>query len=227
LRDSLQGYSAEELYVDISAANENVGGQLRSIMEEGGLEYVRFSFRRPDLGQWAIEYNAAQTAIQQAAKERELVAVEEAKANQAVKQAEGSKQKVMLEAEGQAAAAKAKAMADADAAAYSTREQAEADLYRRQQAADAALYEQGKQAEGIKVLASAEADAIRLKAEAEAEGYAMKAAAVTPDFIELIRWQNWNGQLPTWTMNDTSSGFVFDVPAPQATSVPPAKPETP
>ena len=44
--------------------------------------------------------------------------------------------------------------------------------------------------------ANAEADVVRIAAEAEAEANRVIAAALTPELIEKIKYEQWNGQMP-------------------------------
>ena len=57
------------------------------------------------------------------------------------------------------------------------------------------------QIEGEKVLieARAEADAIKIAAEAEAEANTKIAESLTPELIEKIKYEKWNGELPSVT----------------------------
>lgn len=52
------------------------------------------------------------------------------------------------------------------------------------------------QAETAVVKANAEADVVRIAAEAEAEANRVIAASLTPELIEKIKYEQWNGQMP-------------------------------
>lgn len=52
------------------------------------------------------------------------------------------------------------------------------------------------QAEQAKIKAQGEADALKLQAEAEAEANRKIAESLTPELIEKIKYEQWNGELP-------------------------------
>lgn len=52
------------------------------------------------------------------------------------------------------------------------------------------------QAEQAKIKAHGEADALKLQAEAEAEANKKIAESLTPELIEKIKYEQWNGELP-------------------------------
>lgn len=52
------------------------------------------------------------------------------------------------------------------------------------------------QAEQAKIKAQGEADALKLQAEAEAEANKKIAESLTPELIEKIKYEQWNGELP-------------------------------
>lgn len=52
-------------------------------------------------------------------------------------------------------------------------------------------------AEQTRIKAQASADATRIKAEAEAEANKKIAESLTPELIEMQKYEKWNGQLPT------------------------------
>lgn len=52
------------------------------------------------------------------------------------------------------------------------------------------------QAEQAKIKAQGEADALKLQAEAEAEANKKIAESLTPELIEKIKYEKWNGQVP-------------------------------
>ncbi len=59
------------------------------------------------------------------------------------------------------------------------------------------------EAEAARIKAEADAEVTRIKAEAEAEANREIAASLTPEFIEKIKYEQWNGQLPTVTGDAT------------------------
>lgn len=58
-------------------------------------------------------------------------------------------------------------------------------------------------AEQAKIEAEAEAEVIKAKAEAEAAANKMIAESLTPELIEMTKYQRWNGKLPTITSGDS------------------------
>lgn len=64
------------------------------------------------------------------------------------------------------------------------------------------------EAEAKLLQAQAEAEAIRIAAEAEAEANLKLAASLTPELIEMMKYDKWNGQLPTVTGSDS---LIVDV----------------
>ena len=52
------------------------------------------------------------------------------------------------------------------------------------------------EAERMKIEAEAEADVIRIAAEAEAEANRKIAESLTPELIEMMKYERWNGELP-------------------------------
>lgn len=52
------------------------------------------------------------------------------------------------------------------------------------------------QAEQAIIKANADAEVVRIEAEAEAEANAKLAASLTPELIEKIKYEKWNGELP-------------------------------
>jgi regulator of protease activity HflC (stomatin/prohibitin superfamily) len=192
VRTRIQGFKAMDLIESIDAVGEDVGGQLRPIVEEGGITMVFFSFRRPDLGAWAEELNNARVAEQQAVVAEQQIAIAEAEARQAAAEAEGERQVTEINAEGQAAATLAQRRADADAELYAARQAAEAE----------------------KVAADGDAYAILARAQAEAEANALVADSLTSDLILYKMWANWNGQLPTWMTSEAEPLISVSSPRP-------------
>lgn len=56
--------------------------------------------------------------------------------------------------------------------------------------------------------AQAEADALEIAAQAEAEANSKIAASLTPELIEKIKYEQWNGQMPS-TMTGTDSSILI------------------
>lgn len=82
--------------------------------------------------------------------------------------------------------------------------QAEKDRQVAEVAAQQRIIEENAKAEAMRISAEAEAEALRIKSEAEAEANKRIAASLTPDLIEKIKYEQWNGQLPTVTGSDAS-----------------------
>lgn len=59
------------------------------------------------------------------------------------------------------------------------------------------------EAEAARIKAESEAEVTKIKAEAEAEANRKIAESLTPAFIEKIKYEQWNGQLPQVTGSDT------------------------
>lgn len=81
--------------------------------------------------------------------------------------------------------------------------QAEKDKQVAEVAAQQKIIEENAKAEAMRINAEAEAEALRIKAEAEAEANRLVAASLTPQLIEKIKYEQWNGQLPKVTGNST------------------------
>jgi regulator of protease activity HflC (stomatin/prohibitin superfamily) len=139
VRDEIRGQTAEQIAQDIDTFNINVDGDLRPIMEDGGLLLIRFSFRKPDLGEWEIERNATMIAEQQILKEVNLAEVAKAQkqaefyqaeinADIARQNAEGSADAAVTRAEGQAKVTKVAAEAEAFATLTKANAEAEGNL---------------------------------------------------------------------------------------------------
>lgn len=64
------------------------------------------------------------------------------------------------------------------------------------------------QAEQALIQAQAQADALEIAAQAEAEANAKIAASLTPELIEKIKYEQWNGQMPS-TMAGTDSSILI------------------
>lgn len=66
-------------------------------------------------------------------------------------------------------------------------------------------------------LAEGQAQATKLNAEAEAEKIRLQnqELAKSPQYVELIKWQQWNGQLPQWYMvGDSGAQLLVQTPIP-------------
>ena len=115
--------------------------------------------------------------------------------------AEQAKLKADYENEKKIAAAKAEADAKLEAA------RAEIEIAQAQ--ADAKL----KEAQAQKAIAEAEAEAIKVKAEAEAEANRIIASSITPELLDKILAENWDGALPdTYVGNGSDIGIILPNP---------------
>lgn len=86
--------------------------------------------------------------------------------------------------------------------------QAEKDKQVAEVAAQQKIIEENAKAEAMRINAEAEAEALRIKADAEAEANKMVASSLTPQLIEKIKYEQWNGQLPKVTGN---SAAIVDI----------------
>lgn len=77
--------------------------------------------------------------------------------------------------------------------------QAEKDKQVAQVAAEQKIIEENAKAEAMRINAEAEAEAMRIKAEAEADANKQIAASLTPNLLDKIKYEQWNGELPTVT----------------------------
>lgn len=82
--------------------------------------------------------------------------------------------------------------------------QAEKDKQVAEVTAQQKIIEENAKAEAMRINAEAEAEALRIKADAEAEANRMVAGSLTPQLIEKIKYEQWNGQLPKVTGNSAS-----------------------
>lgn len=73
------------------------------------------------------------------------------------------------------------------------------------------------EAEQVAAQGQGEADAILAKARAEAEEIRLKNQELqqSPQYVELIKWQRWNGELPQWYMVGDNGGTELLVQVPQ------------
>jgi len=137
VRDALRGKTALEVVTSIDEYDVIVEEQLRPIMEAGGLNLIRFSFRKPDLGAWEAERNSSIVAEQTAIKEENLAEVAKAQAQASVYQAEAQADIARANAQGQADAAVITATGQAEVAIINADAQAEALLTQKQAEAEA------------------------------------------------------------------------------------------
>lgn len=86
--------------------------------------------------------------------------------------------------------------------------QAEKDKQVAEVTAQQKIIEENAKAEAMRINAEAEAEALRIKSEAEAEANKMVAGSLTPQLIEKIKYEQWNGQLPKVTGN---SATIVDI----------------
>lgn len=87
--------------------------------------------------------------------------------------------------------------------------QAEKDKQVAQVNAEQKVIEANAKAEAMKISAEAEAEAMRIKAEAEAEANVAIAKSLTKDLIEKIKYEQWNGQMPSVV---GSNATIVDIP---------------
>ena len=93
-----------------------------------------------------------------------------------------------------------KKVAEAEAAAEAKLKAAQAEIEIAQAQADAKL----KEAQAQKAIAEAEAAALLIKAEAEAEANKIIAESITPELLDKILAENWDGKLPDTYVGDGS-----------------------
>lgn len=99
----------------------------------------------------------------------------------------------------------AAAQADADAKL----KEAQAQIEIAQAQADAKL----KEAQAQKAIAEAEAEAIKVKAEAEAAANKILSESITPELLDKILAENWDGKLPSTYVGDGSDlGIILPNP---------------
>ena len=195
VRSGLQKFQADELYLEVDAVEEEIASVIRQKMEDGGLVFIFFGFRKPELGidgDYEAQLNEAQVAEKAALVAQQQVSVTEAEARQAVAVAEGEKRVAILQAEAEAQATLAREAAQADAS-----------LYRSQQ--DAAAQRVSADAQAYEVLAVARATATANE---------LVADSLTAEFIQYTLWQNWDGALPRWVTGEGSMPLVT-VPIPE------------
>lgn len=102
-----------------------------------------------------------------------------------------------------------KKVAAAEAEAEAKLKEAQAQIEIAQAQADAKL----KAAQAQKAIAEAEAEAIKVKAEAEAAANKIIAESITPELLEKILAENWNGELPDTYVGDGSDlGIILPNP---------------
>ncbi len=137
VRDALRGKTALEIVTTIDEYDVIVEEQLRPIMEQGGLNLIRFSFRKPDLGSWESERNESIVAKQTALKEANLAEVAKQQAQAAVYQAQAQAEINRANAKGQADAAVISATGQAEVAIIKANAEAEALLTQKAAEAEA------------------------------------------------------------------------------------------
>ena len=123
--------------------------------------------------------------------------------------AEQAKLKAEYDNETKVAQAKAEAEAKKEAAAA----EAEAKVLANEaeiRVAEAQAAAKLKEAQAQKAIAEAEAEAIRVKAEAEAEANRIISESITPELLDKIIAENWNGALPdTYVGNGSDLGIIL------------------
>lgn len=102
-----------------------------------------------------------------------------------------------------------KKVAEAAAEAEAKLKAAQAEIDIAQAQADARL----KQAQAERAIAEAEAEALKVKAQAEAEANRILAESITPELLEKILAENWDGKLPDTYVGDGSDlGIILPNP---------------
>lgn len=126
-------------------------------------------------------------------------------AEQAKLKAEYDNETKVAQAKAEAEAVKAAAQAEAEAKILAN----EAEIKVAEAQAQAKL----KEAQAQKAIAEAEAEAIKVKAEAEAEANRIIAESITPELLDKILAENWNGKLPDTYVGDGSDlGIILPNP---------------
>lgn len=126
-------------------------------------------------------------------------------AEQAKLKAEYDNETKVAQAKAEAEAKKAAAAAEAEAKVLAN----EAEIRVAEAQAAAKL----KEAQAQKAIAEAEAEAIKVKAEAEAEANRIIAESITPELLEKILAENWDGKLPDTYVGDGSDlGIILPNP---------------
>ena len=101
----------------------------------------------------------------------------------------------------------AQAKADAEAVKAAAAAQAEAKVLANEaeiKVAEAKAQAKLKEAQAQKAIAEAEAEAVKVKAEAEAEANRIIAGSITPELLDKILAENWDGKLPSTYVGDGS-----------------------
>lgn len=124
-------------------------------------------------------------------------------AEQAKLKAEYDNETKVAQAKAEAEAVKAAAAAEAEAKILAN----EAEVKVAEAKAQAKL----KEAQAQKSIAEAEAEAIKVKAEAEAEANRIIAESITPELLDKILTENWDGKLPATYVGD-GSGLEIILP---------------
>lgn len=123
-------------------------------------------------------------------------------AEQAKLKAEYDNETKVAQAKAEAEAKKAQAAAEAEAKVLAN----EAEIKVAEAKAQAKL----KEAQAQKEIAEAEAEALKVKAEAEAEANRIITESITPELLDKILAENWNGQLPdTYVGNGSGLSIIL------------------
>lgn len=126
-------------------------------------------------------------------------------AEQAKLKAEYDNETKVAQAKAEAEAVKAAAAAEAEAKVLAN----EAEIKVAEAKAQADL----KKAQAQKAIAEAEAEAIKVKAEAEAAANKILAESITPELLDKIMAENWDGKLPDTYVGDGSDlGIILPNP---------------
>ena len=100
--------------------------------------------------------------------------------------------------------AKVKADQEKEVAITKANQEKEAAIIKAEQEREVATIN----AEQAKIKAEGQAEAIRIKAKAESEANKLIAESLTPELIEKIKYETWNGKLPSIIGSDSS--MIFD-----------------
>ena len=87
--------------------------------------------------------------------------------------------------------------------------ESEQDLVIQQNKNEAALAKAEAEAQAMVIAAQAQAEALLIAANAEAEANAKIAASLTPEIIQKMYYDAWDGKLPTF-MSDNNAGIFLN-----------------
>lgn len=185
VRDALRGKTAEQIVTQIESLNPVVEKQLVESASPNGIIVESFAFRKPSFGEWEKMRNDTAVSAQAAEKAKNDALVVKEQQQARLYEADTNSKINQVNAEAQAKASITKANADAEIA--------------KTQAQGAA--------EAAKIQADAAAYTTTTKAAAEAKGNKEVAGSVTPNLIEYLKWQRWDGKWPQ-IVSDLAGLFV-------------------